>query len=82
MTLVAVHTNGFRHMVRKLLAEGFYASQIRILYNPKAKSANLTVTGNGADNIIEWSGDKDRRWSSDSATHDLGYWVKKISGYM
>jgi hypothetical protein len=36
VTPAAVHTNGFSHMVRKLVHEGLFTSQIRALYNPEA----------------------------------------------
>ena len=82
ITLIATHTDGFPHIIKGLLSQGIFASQIRILYNPDATYANITVIGDAVENIVEWKDENDSRWSTDWGNHDLGYWVKNASGYI
>jgi len=80
VTLVAVQNSGFRHMVGKLLAEGFFASQIKILYNSKAAYANLFVSANENIDVIEWNLPNSTQWSNNKAAESLESLVKKLSG--
>lgn len=78
----AVHNEGFKKGVDKILEKGWTLSNIKLLYNPSAKNANIrfdTETGNVQ---AEWRSDGPTPfYELSSSQEDLGKIVKNIIGY-
>lgn len=74
ITLVAVHTKGFANLVRGLLSEGVFLSQITILHDPTGKYANIYSSIADGQTVVEWRGAEAlaSRWTTPGATRSLG----------
>ncbi len=81
ITIVATHQKSFLKIVDKLIEKKIYLSQIKIMYNPQASYANVTV--NPADGVVgvEWleTYDKESVYENSLSVSDLSDIVKEIS---
>lgn len=54
ITIIANHLQSLQAILQKLTAEGLLLSQISVLYNPEAKSANVTYNPGNDQLHVEW----------------------------
>lgn len=53
-TVAATHLNSMNNIINKLIEEGFLLSQINVLYNPEARSANVGYAYADDTAVVEW----------------------------
>ncbi|MBF0369420.1 MAG: hypothetical protein HQL52_08200 [Magnetococcales bacterium] len=75
VVLVAVHTESFKGIVQRLLAEGIYLSQITILHAPKMRHANIVVESANPVIAVEWEGEEEGALSRSNRSRNLGEMV-------
>ena len=73
VVLVAVHTNSFLHIINRLLEQGSFISQIKVLYAPQMTHANIIVDVSNSLVMVEWENSDTAAsfWSKDSEAKDL-----------
>jgi hypothetical protein len=78
--LVAVHTNSFANIVKQLLDEGVFLSQIKIMHGRQMAYANISVDSEREFARIEWGGKKSGSsfFTSDKGVENLGDLVRSI----
>lgn len=85
VVVAAVHHESLIPVVRTLVAEGFFLSQIRVLTLPGGRYANVSVESGSANIAIEWmERNGTPSWSGlrrppDAEAPDLGSLLKRLS---
>ncbi len=81
--IVAVHTESFEKIIDRLLDAGLFLSQIKVLYYPRMKNANITTNVSKSYTAIKWlgKGGVTKEWTDAESVEDLGSLVKNVSGY-
>jgi len=77
--LAAVHTDSLEGAIDKLLEEGFFLSQITVLFDPEKSSVNILAQGGNTQSLFEWNNsvtDK-KQWTELGETANLAQQVKR-----
>jgi len=81
--LVAVHTNSFRNIVKRLLDSGMFLSQIKIMYDSRMSNAHICAGIDEDYTAVQWvkNGGTVKRWTGMDKVADLAELVMSIAGY-
>jgi len=81
--LVAVHTNSFKNIVKRLLDSGMFLSQIKIMYDSRMSNAHICAGIDEDYTAVQWvkNGGDVSRWTGVDKVADLGELVKSIAAY-
>ncbi len=79
--IVAPHHNSFRGTVDEILQNGIELANIKFMYNPEARSANVLVDPSKNFVTAGWTDGRSDFYEYAVDTKDLGAIVKIISGY-
>ena len=83
-TVVANHLETIGNIISRLLAEGIFLSQIRFVYNPDARYANVLHDYNAGETFVEWLMDRNsgaKQYQRASSAMTVDEWVKPLIGY-
>jgi hypothetical protein len=78
IAIIAPHDKSFAHAVDRILAQGIELSQIKFLYNPRAKGANVFLDMTRDSVEVEWYTDQSVFVECISEVDDLGAILKRI----
>jgi len=79
--LVATHTNSFENLIDRLIKEGLFLSQIRVLYEPNHAYANIVASADGGKVTVGFKGANKHRLfdGTTAAVPSLGQLVKQTA---
>ena len=83
-TVVANDLETIGNIISRLLAEGIFLSQIRFVYNPDARYANVLHDYNAGETFVEWLMDRNsgaKQYQRASSAMTVDEWVKPLIGY-
>lgn len=79
--IVATHLHSFGGAVRKILDNGLELANIRFLYHPQARAANVTLDADSNSVRVEWLAKEAAFSELASEVEDLGALVRRLAAH-